>query len=246
MANNSGQNLTDQFQPWKMPDNGTGIGGKFNQYLDPFNMSGWNKKQLVDTAGAQPDTPAYVVAYDPSTMSLADYLAGHYDHSGYDKFKSEALRSGPSKWASLAKQDLNMQSAQARNSGSQQVAARNAQAEDQLGASGGLSSGARERVATEGAKNYLAMSQDIGRQNKMGGLQVGINDEQNRITQLSQLPGMEMQQAGMWTGAKDKDVQNIVNENERRNQYNQTIYGQKMGGWSAAKTADAQAASGKK
>jgi hypothetical protein len=32
------------------------------------------------------------------TMSLADYFSKVYDGSGLDKFKQEAMRSGPSAW----------------------------------------------------------------------------------------------------------------------------------------------------
>ncbi len=214
--------------------------------LDPFNFTGWNKKPFVDTAGPQPDMPNYTVAFDPTTMSIADYLAGRYDHSAYDKFKDEAMRMGPSRWAKLANQDQKFQASNARQAGINQVASRNNQAMENLGASGGLSSGARERIATEGAKNYLSMGQDVARQARGNSLQIGINDEQNRISQLSQVPGMEMDQARMWTGARDKDIQNTLGENERKNQYNQNVYNQKMSAWAANKTADAQLASGKK
>lgn len=190
-------------------------------------------------AAGQPARPNFTVAYDPTTMSLTDYLQGKYDHSGYDQFKQEATRKGPSSWATLAKQDQAFQAGANREKGATEANAQTAQAEDNLAARGGLSSGARERADTDGAKNYLSMAQDAARSETGNDLQIGMNDEQNRIQQLSQLPGMEQSQAQMWEGAKQQDIANTTGQTDKINQYNQNVYSQQMQAWAAGMQADA-------
>lgn len=193
-----------------------------------------------------PARPNYITAYDPATMSLTDYLQGKYDHSGYDQFKAEAMRKGPSAWATLAKQSQGAQVSDQREKGAAQTNAQTAQAMDEVAARGGLSSGARERAATEGSKNYLSMSQDLTRQQNLNNMQIGMNDEQNRIQELSQVPGMEQGQAQMWEGAKQQDTANTLAENERRNSYNSNVYNQQMQAWGANRQAQATENAGKK
>lgn len=221
-------------------------------FVDPLNLTGVRSRGGVfgpgdvNTSGPMPANPAYVTAYDPTTMSLSDYLTGKYDHSGYDAYKAEALRKGPSGWATAANLDQGVQAANQREKGVSANNAATAQAEDDLAARGGLSSGARERATTDGSKNYLAMSQDIARQENLNHMQIGMNDEQNRIQELSTVPGMEQSQAQMWEGARQQDINNTTAENERRNQYNQNLYNQQMTTWRANRQADATQNSGKK
>lgn len=202
-------------------------------------MTGFDPNWMPSDYGQTPKRPDYQVAYDPATMSIADYLAGKYDDPGFQKYREEALRKGPSQWANLARGQNKENVIDMRERGVREAHGQNAQAMDSLAARGGLSSGARERTAQEGAKSTLAMSQDVARQGNMNDLQIGINDEQNRIQQLSALPGMEMDQAKLFTGARQQDIANTLAENDRRNKYNQDIYGQQMTAWGANRQAQA-------
>jgi hypothetical protein len=208
-----------------------------------FQQSSWRMPQW--DAGTPP-TPEYNTVFDPKTMSLTDYLEGKYDKGALNMYKQQAMRKGPSSWAKLALVEQGGKEASAREKAAAQSNAQTAQAQDELAAKGGLSSGARERAVTEGAKNYLAMSQDLAKQGAENALQIGMNDEQNRIQQLSALPGMEMQQAGMYEQARGKDVANTLAENDRRNQYNKDMYSQQMSAWAANRQAQATENSGKK
>lgn len=203
-----------------------------------------SKMMSMNVPHPQPSRPEFYVAYDPKTMSLAEYLNSKYDPSGLAKFKGEAMRSGPSTWAGLAKQSNLANVANEKETSARSANAATAQAMDVIAARGGLSSGARERAATEGAKNALAMGQDISRQGDLNNLQIGMNDESNRIQQLSMLPGMQQSEAGMYTQAKGGDISNQIAEINRRNQYNQNVYNQQMQGWAANQQANATMAAG--
>jgi len=112
---------------------------------------------------------------------------------------------------------------------------------------GGLTSGARERVATAGARGYLDMSQDAARQGAMARGRISMEDEKNRQEMLRALPGAEMQQADMMmrradalTRAEQDDLNRQIAETERRNQYNMQTFGIQGQMFGAEKTAQAQ------
>ncbi len=205
-----------------------------------------------------PNQPGYQPVYDPTTMSFAPEVQQRLDAlalntSGLDAFRQQALRKGPSTWASLATQKQYAEEAAARDRAKQEARSSQAQAEADLAMRGGLSSGARERLTSSGARNLLSMSQDVGRQGNLNRLQIGMNDEQNRIAQLSQLPGMEnanlqaqLQKEQLWENAKQSDLQRVQSENDRRNEWNQMLYQQQMQAWAANRQAQATENSGKK
>jgi hypothetical protein len=207
--------------------------------------------------GAMPSTPGYSPVYDPSTMAS---LPGTEDRlntinpnrKGLEKFREEATRSRPSVWARLSKEKNFSEEAGARDRN--RAVGRNAvaQAESDLAMRGGLSSGARERIARKGATDVLAMDQDVSRQANTNEMQIDINDEQNRISQLSMLPGMENQayqldlsEFDRWNAAKNADIQRLADENARRNAFNMKLYETEMEKYAADRQAHATENSGK-
>lgn len=230
------------------------------QQVNPLSMApnGMSTTDPYSPYYGMPGLPQYVNQYDPATMALAPGLKSQLDSINLDPtalnaFKTQALRTGPSQWANLATNQQMAQEAGQRENAAKQSNSQTAQAEDRLAASGGLSGGARERAQTEGGKNYLNMSQDLGRQGNLNRLQIGINDESNRIQQLGQLPGMELsalqpefQKAQMLEGANQADLGAQIAANQAKNAYNSNIYSQQMNAWGANQQANATANSGKK
>jgi hypothetical protein len=211
----------------------------------------------LDFYRSKPGDIQYSPGYDPKTMGMMPELqmkldALNMDKRGLDKFRLEALRQGPSAWAKLARKDQALQAMDARERGAEAARGQSAQAMDDLASRGGLTSGARERIATEGAKNYLNMGQNVARQQNQNNLQIGMNDEQNRITQLSQLPGMEVQamqpdfqKLQLWGQGRQFDVGNQINENKSKNAFDMGQYEQKMKAWAADRQAQATEKAGK-
>ena len=151
------------------------------------------------------------------------------DRTGLDKFKQEAFRTGPSNWAKMATAQQGTNAIAARGSGASQVGTQQAQAADNLASAGGLTSGARERLAASGGRSMLDMGQQVGKQQADNNLQIGMNDEQNRISQLGQVPGMDL-------AASNFDL----NKAQDQNQFNATNYQTQAGIWGAGKQADAE------
>lgn len=204
-----------------------------------------------------PGRPMYIPGWNPG-MEFAPELDArlgkiNLNTTGLDKFRGEATRSGPSFWASLMTNKSLAEEAAAKDRAVSQSRAGVRTAEADLASKGGLSSGARERIARSGARDLLAVGQDVARQGNLNRMQIGVNDEQNRIQQLSMLPGMEssayndaLKKESMWDAARKSDIDAAVQENARRQQYNNMVYQEQMRAWAANRQAQATENSGKK
>ncbi len=204
-----------------------------------------------DPYGGQPNYPTYQDSYDPGKMSVAgDYSAaanaGRVNTAGMDRYRQEAMQVGQSPWAQLTSKKIGNEARAARQLGAKDIAGQQAGVASQLAMRGGLQSGARERMARGGARAALDMNQDIAKQEMAGRLQTGINAEQNRLSQLGALPGMEISQANALrqnalTGVqgREKDIDRQLTEQEKRNAYNMARYQADTSAWAAMKQADA-------
>jgi hypothetical protein len=157
------------------------------------------------------------------------------NQQGLDKYRQEAMRTGPSPWANLMANKSLTEEGFAKDAAAKDAAGRGADARSLLSMRGGLSSGASERIDRGSARNALDMSQQAGQQGIQNRQQIGINDEQNRVSQLGSLPGMENQ------GVQVQN-QNIAGQNA----FNMNAYKTQMDAWGANKQAQATQNSGKK
>lgn len=167
---------------------------------------------------------------------------------GIDEIRNRALSSGPSAWANLANQKQ-----QADQMNQMQMAQRGAaqgqnQAYNSLRSRGGLSAGQRERLALQGSRNLTNQSQGILNQGAQARLGISLQDQQSKDQMLSQLPGLDLQNANFQQGqraygdqAKQFDLANSLRDVGGLNAYNSDAYGKAMQEWAAGKTADAQA-----
>jgi hypothetical protein len=178
--------------------------------------------------------PTYTGSYDPNTMGVES------DPRAMDQFRKEALREGPSRYATLANQQQDTLSMNAKQSAADQNAGSIAQGQNNLAMSGGLDSGARERLQTKGNQNLLDMNQKINQTSANNKMQIGMNDEQNRVSQLGQVPGMQNQQ----NQAAEFNVGNAINEGNTANTYKYGIYNTQMKGYAAGQQAAATQNSG--
>jgi hypothetical protein len=194
--------------------------------------------------------PNYQPTWDDSwamTPELNARLSGiQMDPRGLNKFRDEALRNGPSAWANLSRSQNQLNTLTARERARKESAGTEAQARSTLAMRGGLRSGTRERLAKEGMKDYLAMSQDATRQGQANDLQIGINDEGNRIQQLGMLPGMEVaalqpefQKLSLWGQGRQFDTTGKMKNAQSQNDYNASKYGEYMKATGAFRTAQA-------
>jgi hypothetical protein len=203
-------------------------GIQFAQQSDPNAPGAYNPWSFP---GAP---PTYTGAYNPNTMGVDS------DPTALNMFRTQAERTGPSAYANLANTQQDTLSQQARSSAANQNQGNQATAESALAMRGGIDSGARERIATQGNKNLLDMNQKINQTSANNKMQIGMNDEQNRISQLSQVPGMQNTQ----NQAAEFNIGNAINEGNAANAYKYGIYNTQMKGYAAGQQANATANSG--
>jgi hypothetical protein len=215
--------------------------------------------RTIEDASGKPISPEFQSLIDKDTGLLGkQYTVGdkmHYidlNTQGLDQYRKEATRSGGtnSAWADMMLKKQQMDQLQGMNNLNQQQQAQTAGAYDQLSASGGLQSGARERVARDSMRNTLMGQQDLARQGSVNNLGIQTQDEQNRVNQLQQLPGMELQKSGFdmqnqqnIINAKQFDINNAAKEIGSGRDAAWNSYAEKMKGYAAGQQADAQASS---
>lgn len=224
------------------------LGRPKNGYIDP-NM-GWvpasfsEAQQQANPYSGKPALPEFVALTKGSGYQLNDDL--RLDPSGVKSavsaLRGEGLRTGPSKWAELAgqQQDVLQQKALEDLAASNASATQNAWS--QLAMRGGVSGGERERIAESGLRALTDARQNALTADKQARLNIGMQDEQNRLGILSGLPGAEL-------SALEPDRQNIattIGERDKKAMFDMNNYNEQVRAWAANKQADAQAAAGKK
>jgi len=100
--------------------------------------------------------------------------------AGVSALSGEALRTGPSAFGRLAEQQAFTEEAEARGNLAEQAGAEGAAASTRLASRGGLTSGARERVAKESSRAGILAGQEAGRQGTFARLKGRLADEANR------------------------------------------------------------------
>ena len=184
--------------------------------------------QLMLDSSGRPIPPEYISSYDKNKQSLS--LA---NNDFLNQLNAEAMRKGPSKTANLMNLESDRQGLLARDNNAQTAGGNAAKARSDLAARGGLSSGARERVEQNANNDVLNLNQRTNQQVQANRAQIGINDEQNRLSQLQAAGQMKNQQ-------NQFDIGNEINEGNQRNAYNQNLYNQNMQAYGANQTANAQ------
>lgn len=161
--------------------------------------------------------------------SMQDYLnMANQASPTFGVMQKEALRKGPSAWQNLSKVQNSFKQADAKEKGASTVAGQTAKAYSDLAAQGGLSSGARERIADTGVKSGVSMAQDIARQGDLKDLEIGIQDEANRLNLMGNVASQENTRASKASDAATRQYEAL------------------MSAWAADKQANATANSGKK
>lgn len=173
------------------------------------------------------------------------------------ELRKRGMSTGPSQYANILNQQQGLEEQNAL--GKAGVSARNANSNalSTLAMRGGLSSGSRERLATQGANAEQMGMQDVRRQGMLDRLGITAGDENQKLGILQSLPGQELAlgQAKTNTDLANRDyntnvdklnIMGALGENVRQDNAKMQEYMQKMQAYGASKTADAQANAGKK
>ena len=204
-------------------------------------------------ADALANRPEFAGLTNPETGELDERFALQkpedvgVDERGLDKFRSEALREGPSAFANLQQEKLQAEQLGRRDDAASQQAQAQAQAQAQLASSGGLSGGARERLAGGGARDLLRQRQDISRQGQLSRLDIAGQDEGRRVDQLGRLPGMELQRASLDERNLGRNLEverlnkgALAGDVKAKGQFELDLFKERMKSFGTERTAQAQ------
>lgn len=220
--------------------------------IDSFGMypQGNPRNPITERPGDAPQRSYYDMS-EPARPGYQDIWNEHMQMQpfaqeqlsgmkGFNQFQNEAMRSGPSAWAQQAGSQQDLLAKRAMNQGALASRGAAAQAASQLAMRGGVTAGARERLAKQGQRDYMNMAQDIRGGDAMNRMQIGMNDETNRVGQLGQLTGLENQRASLLGQARQMDVGNQMTNQQGKNAFNMDQYSEQMKAWGANQTANAQ------
>lgn len=130
---------------------------------------------------------------DAAKGRLNNQLSGiQLNKEALTELRKRGLATGPSAWADLATQKQGVEEATNRDRAAAQAASSKESAYSDLAASGGLSAGARERLARNSQRDLSSTRQDVARGGSSDRLNINLADEQQKLDILKSLPGMEL------------------------------------------------------
>lgn len=201
-----------------------------------------------------PIRPEYQSLLDPTTGLMKDQYQLKVEAldptkwEGYQKYKTQALSDGPSTWAQMMLQKQGLEEAQRKSGAAAQAMSGMASARSALGMRGGLSRGARERIALQGSRNLLAGRQNVAREGSLERFGINTQDQQNRLGMLSNLMGSETDLGKYNKTLEGKqsefNILRALEEKRAKDTQDLTVYQEQMKKWAAGKQADATAQSG--
>jgi len=166
---------------------------------------------------------------------------------GLEAIRSRALNEGPSAWAGLMNDKIGQQTSQAMDDSALSAAGAKAEAMSDMAMSGGISSGSRERLAGNSMRDQLRSRQELRRGSDQQRLDVGLQDEEQRLGMLGQLPGMELQalepefkNREFDANRQEFNIKNSLEELKQKRGFDLSKYSEDMRAWAAANTANAQ------
>lgn len=224
--------------------------GWTNDQWGQYQQAIADKASADAASAAKPVQPGYKGIDDANGNVLDQYSLEKAgvgpNESSMNMIRDRAMGTSMSPWAALAKEGLNTDTQNALDTTDKQGASANAGAMDQLAQFGGLSEGARERVATTGARANALNKNSVLRQQVSGNQQIGMQDEAERAKLLGAMPGMENSLSAAKSAIKEYDIGNATGDVAKQNAFNQNTYSEQMKAWAANKQADATEKSGKK
>lgn len=250
-----------------------------NQRLAPYQNQLSNlrtKMTEIDQAdkGLMPDgspmRPEYFSLIDPKTglmmdqyqLKVGDYSGKTIDPNsleGMQAYKKEALRTGPSVYATLQQQLLGQKKNTDMDKAVAEGAAGGANARSQLAMRGGLNQGAALQIALQGDRNVLNAKQGVNRDYNSNNLQLMSDDEKNRLAALQGFTGMETNLGQFNTNIQNDASKFNIGNKAKADEYNITrsleekraadvqdleIYKEQQKKWAAERQATATQNSG--
>lgn len=193
---------------------------------------------ILNPDGTLPDNLKYnPTLIDPSSLE------------GYNMIKEIANKGiGESDFANILKQQNNMNRENNIDAASRQGAAGTRMAINNLATRGGVSSGARERIAAGGARDLTMAKQGAYRDastNLLDILKADTARKDNATKQFAEAEGkISFANNDLTNNASQYNLENILKDRAGRNDWNMDTYKSQLDKWGANKQAEATRRSG--
>ena len=207
----------------------------------------------------RPVRPEFESQLDPNTGLLKDPLTikkfdpVELNTGGLEKMRGIALGEGESPWAKMMLERQGLEQSQRKDMAQSQLAGQTAMARSDLAMRGGLSQGARERLAQNSLRSGFNANQQLSREGELDRLNIGLADQQRRDSFLQQLPGQELaalepqfRNQSVDAARQQFNIGNAIGEKRAKDVADLSAYAEQMKAWAANKQADATANAGKK
>lgn len=223
---------------------------------------------IVDEKGNLKDGFSLSPKADIGFTSNLDDFKGMLDPTILNLIKSRATATGPTDQANYLLQRQGIEQADSLENLVRQGSSAAAAARGSLARSGGLTSGARERLANRNALAMLTGRQQNTRQGQLDRLGILSNDEGQKTDLLKSIPGFENQRAstygnfvneeagrrqaldlanrGYQTDIEKTNLASRLANQKSRQEYDLGQYSELMKGYAANRQAEATENSGKK
>lgn len=210
----------------------------FNEAMAEYNRKKSNIQQGLNEDGS-PIAPEFQSMIDPQTGRLRGGLQLNLGGvEGYDQFRNFATGTGASEFSQAAEDRLGLMTAMERDRATREGAQQAAIARSNLAMRGGLSSGARERIASQGMRAGMAGRQDARQQQLMGIKDIAMQNAAQRQQALGSL-------VDLGSRAEEFNLGAALDEISAGREAAWRTYEEKGEQWAADKKAAAQrAASG--
>lgn len=226
---------------------GSFLGGKVGSLAGNSQIGkrlGIGQKEMINTVGAAPGGYPTYIGMDPESTQVG--ANNSLNRAPLNQFENEAMRTGPSKGAQIAMEGQAQSALQSKEDLAKQAAGQAANGKADLAMHGGLTGGAAAMLDKQTANNAIDAGQGVERQAMTNKMNIGMQDEGQRVGMLSQAPGMEQNAAQYGYNSAAGDAQRMSDELAKRNAFGLGAYNTQMQTWGAGKQADATANSGKK
>lgn len=226
--------------------------------LDAFKKISQQKRDEQHAAtmakqGLMPDgtpiAPEMLSFIDPNTGLMREsyqYEPEKIDLSkleGFQALRKRVLTEGPSAWAQMMLEKQKIEEAQARDDAAKQAMSASQQASAELAMRGGMTSGARERLAGGGGKNLMMARQGVARAGELSRSSTLTEDERQR---MSLLPGFAEGEANLnkynvdvGNKAATWNIEQALKEQDAMRAWEQEKYKEQMAKWAAERQAQA-------
>lgn len=230
-----------------------------------FNRGGLFGPSDVNTAGGMPGYPNYISPLDSANNINPKYLLNGQEavKSRYDDQSLNALQNmglaapGTSAWEQMMLGQQGQNEATARDNAMRGADTAKLSAYSDLATHGGLSTGAKERLARTSSQGANEAKQGVARQGVLDRYGIGSNAEDRRTGALGQSAGLQLQKGQQLanidmsnrdyaTNLEKYNKELPLNQMALKNAANLSAYDSAMKGWAASKQADATTNSGKK